>query len=161
MVRLENWPCWRAYIAKKKVMAEAGNDKIPHPGHGEAGTRWNAVFESVSLNSMANETFLLHSTTADEALRIAQAGFDVSRQTYSKGIYFTDSSCRSLQSLHVRGGEDGGGGGGGGGGGEGAGEGRVADTVVVVVCRVLLGYAFHTRKALGKHKQAPEDEKRG
>ena len=160
MVRLENWPCWRAYTTKKKVMAEAGNGEIPHLGHGEAGTHWKAVFPSVSLNSMANEAFLLHSTTANEALRIAQAGFEVSRQPYSKGIYFTDSSCRSLQSLHTGGREDGGGGG-GGGGGEGAGGGRVADTVVIVLCRVLLGCAFHTRKALGKHKQAPEDEKRG
>jgi len=117
VARVENMILFTKYLNKKKELgirrSEAGSIRQP------------------AFASRGEDLWLFHGTTKESALSIAKCGFQLFKARdglYGRGIYFSDSACKSDQ--YTRG----------------------ENPKVVLLCRVALGRRYEAR---GQEKQPP------
>jgi hypothetical protein len=141
VVRIENGPVWKRYWDRKQQMlkgkkpknklAAATMDRISQCGN----------FPLVQVSKEINELLLFHGTSEDSANSIAKGGFDPTKANlmgmYGAGTYCADYSCKSMQYTPA----------------------TCAGERVFIICRVLMGQAYHSPKTLRNVKEPPEDKK--
>ena len=101
--------------------------------------RFNDIFPGVQIGREINELFLFHGTNEDSAQKIAAGGFDPTKGKltglYGAGTYCAYFSCKSMQYTPATG----------------------QGERVFVICRVLMGRSYHSKKSLQNHKEPPEE----
>jgi hypothetical protein len=136
VLRVENELLWRQYQTKKEVL------KLEYQAYMQPATTLPSLrpktkqpsLPSAELSTDLNELFLFHGTDHDSALTIAQYGFDERvanlRGLYGAGSYFADASCKANQYAKR--------------------SATAQGEHVLLLCRVLMGWAFPTKT---QHKQ--------
>jgi len=137
VLRIENGPLWENYWARKQKMIKDVNKSKRVPAKTMEQT---FIFPNVQPNEGINELFLFHGTSKDSAFSIAKGGFDPSMAhlagMYGAGTYAADYSCKSMQYTPQ-------------------------DPIrVFIICRVLMGRAYPSKKTLQYYKEPPEENGR-
>ena len=136
VIRIENGPLWQQYWERKQKMLKGTKEAKYKKLAAKSMDRFRDIFSMVQVCDQVNELFLFHGTGEQSAKSIAKSGFDPSRCSglYGAGTYCADYSCKSMQyTQSTDGGER-----------------------VFIICRVLMGHAYHTDKTLRAHKEPPE-----
>jgi len=134
VLRIENGPLWENYWARKQKMIKDVNKSKRVPAK---TMEQKFIFPNVQPNEGINELFLFHGTSKDSAFSIAKGGFDPSMANlagmYGAGTYAADYSCKSMQYTPQ-------------------------DPIrVFIICRVLMGRAYPSKKTLQYYKEPPEE----
>jgi hypothetical protein len=139
VLRIENGPLWKKYWEKKnKMIAARRSSPIQRlPAKSNEVTK---LFPSVQVNEEINELFLFHGTKEEAAQSIAESGFDPKRGKgiYGAGSYCADYSCKAMQYAGGR-------------------KPVPSQPRVFLICRVLMGEAYQTKKRLCDIYQPPEN----
>ena len=139
--RIENGPVWKRYWERKQQMLKGKKPKIKLAAATMDRVSKCGNFPSVQVSKEINELLLFHGTSQDSAKSIAKGGFDPTKAKlmgmYGAGTYCADFSCKSMQYTPATG----------------------AGERVFIICRVLMGRAYHSKETLQNHKEPPEDQK--
>ena len=139
--RIENGPVWKRYWERKQQMLKGRkpNNKLTAATMDRVSQCGN--FPSVQVSNEINELLLFHGTSEDSANSIAKGGFDPTKANlmglYGAGTYCADYSCKSMQYTPATG----------------------QGERVFIICRVLMGRAYHSTTSLRRIKEPPEDQK--
>jgi len=140
--RIENGPVWKRYWERKQQMLKGKKPKIKLAAATMDRISQCGNFPLVQVSKEINELLLFHGTSEDSANSIAKGGFDPTKASlmgmYGAGTYCADYSCKSMQ--YAKPSTD-------------------AGERVLIICRVLMGRAYHSKKTLQCHKEPPEDQK--
>jgi hypothetical protein len=139
--RIENGPVWKRYWERKQQMLKGKKPKIKLAAATMDRISQCGNFPLVQVSKEINELLLFHGTSEDSANSIAKGGFDPTKAKligmYGAGTYCADYSCKSMQYTPATG----------------------AGERVFIICRVLMGRAYHSKKTLQNQKEPPEDQK--
>eukprot|EP00928_Gymnodinium_smaydae_P089122 TRINITY_DN73123_c0_g1_i1.p1 TRINITY_DN73123_c0_g1~~TRINITY_DN73123_c0_g1_i1.p1 ORF type:complete len:401 (-),score=24.32 TRINITY_DN73123_c0_g1_i1:228-1430(-) len=104
VLRIENWPLWQRYKNHhdqvKRDLRYDANVKPFEPRAPETLEDFAAICNCSTLDTQTNESLLFHGTSYDNAVKIAEEGFDVRQGKpgyYGRGIYFACQACKSHQ----------------------------------------------------------------
>ena len=136
--KILNVGIWKDYeFRKEKVRKELdGRDSVPAVTGGlpSQACSWAHLDEGI------NEILLIHGTTRDKINEIANFGFDErlarERGLYGQGVYFTDQSCKSRQSLQYSGA-------------------KCGNSGCFIIARAILGHPFRAQGPLKQLKVEP------
>jgi hypothetical protein len=141
VLRVENGGLWQLFQTKKEVLKHEHAEwrRCGHTPPSLGCKTKQPCLPSVELSAELNELFLFHGTSHATAMTIAQHGFDervaALKGLYGAGSYFADSSCKANQyaAKHA----------------------TAQGQHVLLLCRVLMGWAFATSSQHGDERRPP------